>query len=359
MLGTPSRDHDNPARHHLVALTAFLFTAGSIPAAANTVEAISWDHDSSGRTVVVVVCAEAVDPSLVRSYPLADPARAVVVIGGITQPVKPGLLTIDDPQISQLRLGHHDEVSPAELHVIFDLQSETAGIHELRLDGARISIVVGSRSGPTATHTPPDSPTPLPSPLPPTPSPTPSPSPSSTPSPTPVPALGATPASPDRPAPPVLPTVPATPTAVAATTLEPPPVSSAFPSPASAGESERATRVIDIAASPRGDGSTLLRITTNGRLPLGSARVLEIADDSPRVILTIRGISAPDLPRTIEIGDANLDRIRLVHDAETSEDELHLVLHLTRTGISVTEMKQVGPHLVVQLTPNDPTPPTP
>jgi hypothetical protein len=65
--------------------------------------------------------------------------------------------------------------------------------------------------------------------------------------------------------------------------------------------------------------------------------------------LTIQGISAPDLPRTISIGDPNLDRIRLIHDAETSTGELHLVLQLERAGVSVIELKQVGPHLVLQL----------
>jgi len=254
-------------------------------------------------------------------------------------------------------------VSPAELHVILDLTSESAGIHELRHDGARITIVAGSGSDPTETSTPSETPTPIPSPDPPTPSPPPSPSPTPTPSPTyspsptdspaPAPPLAATPAYPDRPGPPVLTTIPATPTPA------PAPVSSPFPSPAPAEDGESAIRVVDIASSPRGDGSTLLRITTNARMPLGSARVLEIAEDPPRVILTIRGVSAPDFPRTIDIGDANLDRIRLVHDAETSEDELHLVLHLPRAGISVTELKQVGPHLVVQLTPNNPAPTTP
>ena len=76
--------------------------------------------------------------------------------------------------------------------------------------------------------------------------------------------------------------------------------------------------------------------------------------DPPRIILTIRAVSAPDIPRTIEIGDPNLKRIRLIHDAETSMGELHLVLHLTRIGISVAEVNQVGPNLVVRLSATKP-----
>lgn len=110
-------------------------------------------------------------------------------------------------------------------------------------------------------------------------------------------------------------------------------------------------------ASLRNDGSTLLRITANGRIPQGIARTLEITDAPPRIILSLRGMSAPDLPRTIDIGDPNLARIRLVHDAETSEGELHLVLHLERPGVSVIELNQVGPHLVLQLAVEKPTAP--
>jgi len=67
--------------------------------------------------------------------------------------------------------------------------------------------------------------------------------------------------------------------------------------------------------------------------------------------VTIRGVTAPDLPRSIEVDDPNITRIRLIHDPEIAEGELHLVLHLTRSGISVTELEQVGPHLVVLLEP--------
>ena len=110
-----------------------------------------------------------------------------------------------------------------------------------------------------------------------------------------------------------------------------------------------ASRAIDITASHRGDGSTLLRITADGRLKNASARFLEVEGDQPRIVLTIRGITAPDLPRSMEIDDPNIDRIRLVHDGETSEGELHLVLHLNDSQVGVAELKQVGPHLVVRL----------
>ena len=98
-----------------------ILVTGAGRLAANTIEAISWDHDPNGRTVVVVDCAEPVRPELVRSYPIPDPPRAVIVIGGITRPVEPDSLTIDDPQIVRLRLLRHDRLTPPELLVILDL----------------------------------------------------------------------------------------------------------------------------------------------------------------------------------------------------------------------------------------------
>lgn len=377
MLGGRTRDHDDRWRRNLVALAAVIFLIGPGRIAANTVESISWNHDPSGRTIIVVDCAEPVEPSLVRSYPIPDPARAVIVIGGITKPVEPDSMTINDLQISRLRLAHHDEVSPPELLVILDLENDAVEILDLRLEGVRISAVVGVRSGsdvstptplptrtPSATETPPPTWTPPPSPTSP---PTTTPSPTLTPSPTPTrsanprspPAPTSTPSFPDRPAPPILPPAARTSATAAPPTVAVPADPVAFASPTPGAKTGSATRVVDIAASSRSDGSTLLRITADGRLPKGGARVLEIDDDPPRVIVTIRSISAPDLPRTISVSDPNLSGIRLIHDAETSEGELHLVLQLTRTGISVAEMEQVGPHLVVLLIPTDPNPGNP
>lgn len=368
MLGARSCERCDRRLHRLVGLVALVFVAGSTRAAANTVEAVSWDHDPSGNTIIAIDCAEPVDPSSIRSYPLADPARIVVVIGDVSHPVEPDILTIDDVNVKRLRLGFHDELTPAELHVILDLEkTDAVRMLELRKEGSRIFVVVGTRSGKTTTRTPFDSPPPIPSTPAATPSSTPSPSPTRRPpptaTPTPQPTRTPTPAFPDRPAPPVVPTAkPPNPAATTVTTTagEASPIILPSPGPPTAiSGRETATEVVDITASARGDGSTLLRITGNGRLPQGCARVLEVADESPRVIVTIQGMTAPDLPRSIDIDDANIDRIRLVHDAETARVELHLVLHLTRSGISVAEMNQVGPHLVVLLTPAESLNPAP
>jgi hypothetical protein len=107
--------------------------------------------------------------------------------------------------------------------------------------------------------------------------------------------------------------------------------------------------VVDVTVSGRPDGSILVRITADGRIPQGRARFIEVSGDPPRVVVTIRGLSAPDLPRSMKIDEPGIDRIRLIHDAETIDGELHVVLLLARPPLRVETMQQVGPNLVVLL----------
>lgn len=361
MLRERPRDHRTDGLQQFVVLAACTILAlfgGLRWAIPNTVSAIGWDVDSSGRTTVTIVCAEPIDLESFRSFHLLDPPRAVIVVEGITKKVEPGILTIDNLHIQRVRLGHHADRPTPELHVVLDLQSDEVQILDIRHDGDRLIAEVGTLPKMVATSIPIDSPmtsppvplppspttSPTPLPLTPTPSPTPfahTPTPSSTPSPT------ASQPFPDRPAPPILPPPSREPSPNP--TIEPTRAPQDLATPTPDPEPATATTIVDIATSLRGDGSTLLRITADGRLPQGCARTLAVNDDPPRIILTIRGVRAPSLPRTLEVGDTNLDRIRLIPDAETSEGELHLLLYLARTGVSATALNQVGPNLVVQL----------
>lgn len=355
MLGVRRRDRQSRVVA-VVGGTFLLLFGGVRTATPNTVSAISWDVESSGRTIITIACAEPIDTASFRSYPIPDPPRAVVVLEGITKPVKPAVLTVNNRHIRQVRLGHHADLPTPELHVILDLSSDDVQIFDIRHDRTRLIVEVGTLPILVETSIPLPSETPSPSPVVPTPtqgpSETPAPPPSLPPTPTPAPSFTETPSYPDRPAPPVLPPPSRKPSRVP--TLEPTRTPQALATPTPDPDPISATRIVDIATSLRGDGSTLLRLTADGRLPLGCARTLEVDGDPPRIILTIRAVSAPGIPRTIEVGDPNLNRVRLIHDAETSLGELHLVLHLTRIGISVAEVNQVGPHLVVRLSATEP-----
>ena len=316
---------------------------------ANTVQALYREHGPAGQTVVTVVCRSPVAEGSYRTYRLEDPARAVLVLEDVTEAMDPEELAVRDRHIEKIRIIHHPERTPQELLLVFDLAMESADILEIRRNAERLTIV----AGPPPDSAPGDGAVTAASPAPPPPTPTtvavvirtptPSPSPTRRP-PSPVPVY------PDRPAPPVAPPVPR-PATLTPTADTPGPKVDATPTLDP--DPKTATRLVDVTVSDRPDGSTLVRITADGRIPQGRARFIEVAGEPPRVVVTIRGLSAPDLPRSMEIDEPGIDRIRLIHDAETIEGELHIVLHLAGPRIRVETMQQVGPNLVVLLVPAD------
>jgi hypothetical protein len=328
-----------------------LIATAAITARASTISAVSWDHDDSGRTIVTVIGAEPISDSVFRTYPLEDPPRAVIVISGISEPVDPDQLVVGDRNIDRIRTIHHPERRPRELLVVLDLTPAGAEILALRADGNRLIAIVGAPTDdpePPAVL-PPAGPPPTAADPAAVQTPTALPSPTSTTTPTavlvpPTPRAIETLSHPDRPAPPALPR--STETAIVDSAPAP-----YLATPAPIAERITASRAVDVSASHRSDGSSLILITADGDLPPACARTLAVAADPPRIVISITGITAPGLGRSIELDDPNIARIRLIHDAEIAAGELHLVLHLARPDVEVQEIKQVGPNLVVRIGP--------
>jgi hypothetical protein len=312
------------------------------PAIATTVTSVSWDHRPLNLTEIIIDCDGPVAQGSYRAFTIPDPPRIVIVIEGASTDASSETLNIADGTVDEVRLGAHPERSPTEVHIVLDVSSDRVRLRELTADGPRLVALVGRPRQAPLTPTPtatlagpvtaPDGPPPS-GPVPPsTANPTPTPIPSR------APASGSLPTSEDLPVRPEVRRYDTVPAAVGTATAE-----GATPVPPAASE------IIDIEATERSDGSTLLLITADGRLPMGCARVLNVSGEPPRLIVSIRAVSAPDLPRTIDIGDANIDRIRLVHSAETTAGELHLVLQLARSEVDVVDRRQVGENLVLQL----------
>jgi hypothetical protein len=340
-------------------LAVLLASAAFALAAANTISDVSWIHDDQGNTVVVVSATGDMDPASYRAYTLEDPTRIVIVLTGVDAPYLPDEVPVGDARVDGLRIGYHRESAPPELHVVVDAASDRVGLLDIDHERNRLMVTVGPVPVPEPTQQPSPSPTPQPSPSPtqppsPTPVPQPSLTPTRQPSPTPVQQPSPTPtvgqqSYPDRPPPPVLPVDRTDRPLPQSPAVAPNGVPRVFPTATPGDLDGTASHVVDLSASVRTDGSILLRVTADGDFPTGCGRFMEIDDDPPRVVVTIRGVSAPDLPRTIEIQDPNLEKIRLIHDPEVGEGELHLVLHLNDPALKVAELKQVGPHLVVRL----------
>lgn len=366
MLRAPARRQPLLARSLPTMLATISLLSAALltpPIEANTVATLTRSHDAAGRTLVTVICTEPIAEGSFRTFPLTDPPRAVVALEGITSSVDAAELWIDDGRVEKIRLIHHPDRVPPELLVALDLTVETARVLELRHEMERLVIVVGTEPAsvptiaPTTATTPSPSPTPEPAPATTTPPPSPTvtqthqPSPTTTPTPTPTPMSA--PTRTPSPEPTEAPSIEPTATAAAepvSTPVPPPPVGlDSLPTPMAA--TGNGSRLEKISASNRSDGSTLVRISAGGPLPRGCARHMVVAGEPPRIVVTMRGISAPDLPRTIEFDDVNLRRIRLIHDAETSDGELHMVIQPSRAGVAIGEMRQLGPHLVVVLSP--------
>jgi len=325
-------------------------------AAANEITSLSRSHDVEGRTVITVTFSEPVPRELVRRFEIAGPPRAVVAVEGVGRSFEPSELVIGDANVVRARLVHHPDRTPPELLVVLDLTGPDPEIVDLRTGGSRVEITVGP---PDADPTPaptaaPASPTRIPqttvtldttAAVAPTPTPTrtatPTPTATFEPSPTPSPSPTPTPPRTATPRPRITAPVPAAASPPAGTL--PPPIATPAPT------LETASRIEEITLSNRADGTTLLLVAANGRLPRGCARHMKVAGNEPAIVVTLRGLSAPGLSRTLSFDDRNVRRIRLVHDAGTADGELHLLITPTSAAVEVRRLETAGPNLVVLL----------
>lgn len=342
-------------------------------AAANNVTSLSRGHDPQGGTVVTVTFAEEVSPRLVRSFLLENPPRAVVAIEGVDRSLDAGELPIGDRYVATARLVHHADQTPPELLVVLDLTEPGPAVIDLSVEGDRLAFTVGMPTdaieatvtptlpAPVATPTPTPIPEPTRTPEPTeTPEPTNTPKPTQTPQPTRTPTATSTPAPPSTPTPSPTPTpsdtLPSTPPPTAAPAATPTPAGAFFPPPEStpAATTVTASRIEEITLSNRNDGSTLLLVAADGRLPRGCARHTKITGTEPRIIVTLRDITAPDLARTSTFQDANIERIRIIHDIETVQNELHLLISPTSDAVEIRRMEIAGSNLVLLLHSGEP-----
>lgn len=357
-----STRHDSRCANRGLTVVTLAILACAGPAPANSVETLTWERDAAGRTVVVIHFAETIDPSSFRSYPLSDPSREVIVVSGIHRKPTPDILTIADGVVERIRLVTPADADVPELLVVLDLAIPTARLVELYAEGRRLTGLVepvDTTPTPRAEATPAASGAALQTTdrpaLPSEPSVQPTPSPTEAHGGPEAVSPGSAARAPDRP-PPVL-----VPTATARLDVGDAPDSrTVAPNrPTPSVDAVEGTRVVDIVVTSRRDTTTLLRVTADGPLRRGVARTLSVPGESSRIVVSLRGLSAPDLPRTIDVGDQNIDRIRLIHDTETADGELHLVVHLARPDVVPVELEQVGPNLVVVFEAMPPTVPAP
>ncbi len=131
-------------------------------------------------------------------------------------------------------------------------------------------------------------------------------------------------------------------------TLTPPPSPATETPPPRRERGTPANRIDHIVWTSTRQG-TLITVRANG--DLGAARYqLNRLNQPPRELLKITGIVAPYRDKTIEVGSAEVRRIRVGHHLRPGAgSELHIVLDLASAQIAAAEVRDLGDQLEIQL----------
>lgn len=118
--------------------------------------------------------------------------------------------------------------------------------------------------------------------------------------------------------------------------------------PASSIVGARARRVTRITWS-REDGATELVIWGDGVFPPGSYRQSRLGGERPRELIRLVGIEEPFTGGTVDVGTAQVSRVRTGHHLETDPDELHVVVDLATAGATAADLREDGSRLRLRI----------
>ena len=360
-----------------------------------TITAITTEN-RDGTTVVIIIADDEFKPFGWRYYEIAgDEPRAVLRVRGIVRAFDADVLSVHGPLLERIRVGHHPDHLPPELHLVFDLTSPRVMIRNVEAKGKRLEVTLGldlpggasptsplSRatpsptslpSGSSASPTPASTPAPTATPSsPPTRTPTatataspiatatetPTPAPTAAPTATPTTAPVSTPTpTPSRTAPP-MPSGPSTPTPFPGITSVPGTVVPAAATPRQASPTPRQTRpprrpattarLLEVEPQFHADGTTVVRIRLDEPVRYERYRLIEISHDPPRAVLSLFGVEAAGLPRVTQVDRGGLESVRIVA-APNSGRDVHVLLSFSSPGSTVREIVVRGQDLEVQI----------
>ncbi len=374
-------------------LFTLLFARG-----AGAVEDIRVERSDAEATVIAIDVSARIP---LRSYRLSGPSRHVLRFIGIPQDIAPHLVEVGDDRVIRVRVGHHPEHDPPELHVVIDLADD--GIEVVRTSRGPATVwltlmrtrpVQTTETPPAPRPSPPSTTTPRPvAPTPITRIPAPSPSPPIAPAP-PSPAATATVTAPPQasrvvPATPTAtPTGHATPTATETEQTAPPttdlttnplirqpPISvtphntplptpssidaapPAVTSPAEQPNAEVLGTLLQVKVSCRADGTTLLRVSTDTSIDDSAMEYLQAIEDATRHVLLLEGYPDPMAPRTVPVCGEIIRSLEVVPDPMFPQRSTRVVIQLADPVYDVVRGVAKGQHLVLEFaaTTSEPT----
>jgi uncharacterized protein (TIGR02266 family) len=108
---------------------------------ADAIASIEVTSESDGA-VVGIRGNGSLEDGAVSVEPLTSPPRVLVRLRGIVSPYRPYALDSAAPEVSGLRIGHHEDRRPPELWVVIDLADAQAAVRDIDIAGDRVRLVV-------------------------------------------------------------------------------------------------------------------------------------------------------------------------------------------------------------------------
>jgi hypothetical protein len=256
------------------------------------VEEITVTTGDDGLTVVEITVDQPLQDGSYHSFQIAgESPRKVLCLRNVVRPYHRSLLPVGDQRLLRVRTGYHPELSPPELHIVLDLASDRFSNIRTSHQARQLRIELGTP--PVAAEEPADD----------------------------VAEVAST---------------PVTATAEAA-------------SPESQDDSQ-ATVITAIEAVEQENGSTVVTITADRPFAPFSIRELFLAGNPPHYALSFTSVVLAETAPTRQVvsGDT-LSRIEVMAYPLRQPSEVQLDLTLASTEVTVTEVVQDGPRLIVQL----------
>ena len=274
---------------------------------------------ADGLTVVTVHSDSEFEARHWTKARLSDPARVVVRLKSFGPQLPTMNIDVDDALLDRIRLGFHPEVDPPEVHLVMDLVSEDIEVAQIRPRGSDLLIYLVGEQAPQASQTEVVK--------------------TSSPNPPPVPQAETQ----GVPA-------PSDPSDKQPADDWPPPIPQRKNLPeAPSVEPTFQARLVEFVATPRGDGTTSIRITTDRPLSTRAFDSYRVGEDPPYHVVSLSGVDPDDFDMVIPPDDPNIADLRIESKQEATGSRTDLVLDLRQSNVEVTRLVQDGVHLVLLL----------
>ena len=111
---------------------------------ASRITDVAWDRQPDG-TVVTVTADGMLASRRVREFMMTNPPRLVVRIAGIGEGFTPYRVSVRTPELNSIRIGLHEERTPPELHLVFDLAPLAGAPPEVTASGGTVTVFVPAK----------------------------------------------------------------------------------------------------------------------------------------------------------------------------------------------------------------------